>query len=210
MTRDQLITQVLQRVGKRTDLQADAELEILTVQAVLEEHQWLPWFLLTEDSSTTTTINEDRVEVPDDFLLEDDDQALWLYDSSNTDNAWKPLDKDELDVLRARYPGTGRPRAYALRGDYFILFPTPDAEYQLRMVYYGRDVALDTNVENKWTKHAPDLVIAELCLILAEEYIKDVESAAGFKEKVKRAWDRVSRKSIARAEAGMQRTMGDD
>lgn len=214
MIRQEAITRILSRLGRDgdTDLEAKIELEIVTVQeSILEGHQWLPWFLLTEIATETTIADEERVEIPTDFLLEDDDQALWRYDADNTDNQWTPLKKDDLDVLRDKYPGTGEPVAYALRNQYFVLKPTPDDAYTLKMSYYARDTELaNDDDENKWLTHAADLVIAETCILMAEEYIKDYDSAERFKIAAKRAWDRLYRLHIARTEAGGMRQMGED
>lgn len=211
MTRDEAVTSIMNRLGNRTDLETDIITEMKIVQeSVLEGHSWLPWFLLSEIATETTVADEERVELPTDFLLEDDDQALWWYDSSDTDNGWKPLAKDDLDILRERYPGTGEPKAYALRGNYFIIKPTPDDSYTLKMSYYARDAALDTDIENEWLKHAADLLIAETCVVMAEEYIKDSESAERFKVAARRAWDRLYRKHVSRQETGAMRTMGDE
>lgn len=212
MTRDEAIVRILSRLGRDGDtaLQAKVELEIVTVQEqILEGHAWLPWFLLTENATETTISGEERVELPEDFLMEADDQALWWYNVNDTDNVWTPLNKEDLDFLRGRSPGVGFPKSYALRNQYFVIKPTPDDSYTLKMSYYARDEVLSSNVTNKWLTHAGDLVIAETCVVMAEEYIKDYEATDRFKTAAKRAWDRIYRKSVAREEAGTMRSMGD-
>jgi hypothetical protein len=208
--RDAMVTTILGRLGARTDLQSLVETEVLYVQeTVLEGHPWLPWFLTTETASTPTVAGEESVAVPTGFLQEMEGQSVWLIDPSD-DVTPLELKKDEYDILLQRYPGTGQPQAYALRGDFFMLRPTPDDIYTLRMRYFGRAPLLSSNIENVWSKHAADVFIAETCLLVAEEHIKDYESAERFRTMVQRGWDRLNRMNVARAEAGAMREMGDD
>ena len=75
------------------------------------------------------------------------------------EDVWTPLPKDSLEILRDTYPGEGTPKAYALDNRYYRIFPTPDASYKLKHIYYKQDTSLSTNIENQWLKYAPFLMI---------------------------------------------------
>src|SRR5262249_7891893 len=127
---------------------------------------FLPWFLETEVSSILTTINEERVPLPTDFLGEVEQDALWYYNptaatSSPPVNPWIQLRKDDLDFLRGDQVGSGPPQMYAFQGKYFRIFPLPDMTYTLKMIYYAQDAVISLTTENKWLKNIPWLLIGD-------------------------------------------------
>lgn len=167
MLRNEAVARVQRGLGFRTDLVDVIIEELGDAQRLLEGGiltpsggTFLPWFLQTEVSSTTEIVDEVRVPLPEDFLRECEEDALWLQQSDGT---WKALWKDDLDWLRREYPGTGAPVGYALDGGYFRLFPKPDAMYVISMMYYAADVPITSGADmtNKWLTNAPFLLIAE-------------------------------------------------
>lgn len=121
-----------------------------------------PWFLVVGPQALVTVEDEITVSLPDDFLAETEDDALWLYTATaEVDEQWQPLAKDSLDFLRADHPGVGSPKAYSVLGLSLYLFPVPDDIYMLRMSYYAADAAFALTEENKWMKYAPDVLIGE-------------------------------------------------
>lgn len=213
LTRNQLIASAAQKLGKRTDLVTDMETEILVVQSqILEGHHWLPWFLETEDATLVSVAGTESIALPTDFLLEDvENRGLEINLPSDSDEPWQEVKKDDLSIIRQKYPGDGgQPLMYALRGSNIMLRPIPDAVYTFRLNYFARDDELTTDVANLWTTEAADLLIAELCYLMAKDYIKDPESAAGFQTDVQRAWGRLYRKHTARREGGGMRMVGDE
>jgi len=216
MTREEIVDVIIERLGKRTDLEDQIIVELKEVQRTkCEGHHWLPWFCITENQTVSTTADEERVPVPTDFLMEDDNQALWIVNENGKD---LELKKDDLDVIKARTADTetddsdtGQPEYYDLVGDYFILRPIPDDVYTLRLRCMSRLATLSSDSsENGWTTHATDVLIYETCAVMAREYLKDTESAEGFEARAKQAWDRLYRKHIAREEAGRMRQQGED
>lgn len=161
MNRDTARARIQFGLGRRTDLADEINDSLQDVQVRLEQEDALPWFLRTEISSTTTTAAEERVGVPSDFLAEWEDDALWYFNdtASEPEDVWTKLQKSETDLLRAKYPGSGTPKAYSLDGTYFRIFPTPDAVYTLKQIYFAADQVLSTNIENKWLKYVPELLI---------------------------------------------------
>lgn len=161
MTRDEAVARVHLLLGNRSDQATNIQNALQDVQARLEREDTLPWFLRTEISSTTTTVSEERVAVPTDFLAEWEDDALWYFNSAATDpeDVWVKLQKAENDLLRAKYPGSGAPKAYSLDGMNYRIFPTPDDVYTLKQIYYAADTVLTTNITNGWLTNLSELLI---------------------------------------------------
>lgn len=192
------------------------ELEMALIQeTVLEQNGRItPWFLATEMAEVLTEAGEQRLETPSDFIKEnDDDGGLYLYDSTQEDTPWVKLTKGDHDDLLHEFQDTqDKPQKYCLDGDYFRLFPTPDAEYTIKMRYYAKDESVaggDADFENKWLQHASDLVIAETAKACAAHILQDFELAASFDTDIQRAWDRLSVMDTARREAARERNFGD-
>ena len=168
MTRDEAIALIQQQLGFRTDLESTIILNLKAAQLLLEKEPTKPWFLLSEDSYVRTTAAEQRLQLPSDFLQEAEEAVLRYVpdedDDADVDTSNEvELVKEDYDVLRVNYKSNveGPPEAYALVGEYFRLFPTPDDDYLIRMIYYKQDTVLDTNVENAWLKHAPYVLMGK-------------------------------------------------
>lgn len=201
MTGAQLLDMVMQRLGNRTDatLRAALAVEMAAAQEfVLEQMDFVPWFLLSENTSTTTTATEPRLALPSDFIMEDEDGAL-IYETA--DGVKTLLPKDEFDYAIEYFADTavGPPQAYALVGDYFYLFPTPDAAYTINLRYFAHDTApTDTGTTNKWLSQAAMLLLAETGRVGASLYIQNQELAISFTEEYKRQKDLLWKKHEAR------------
>lgn len=168
MLRDDATALIQMMMGFRTDLAPTIVSTMQFVQTLLERGQPKPWFLLSEDSLVQTTIGDERVEVPQNFL-EEHNSLPFRYRPANFPTADEiELRKDEYDLLKRNFapstilPGTTQiPQAYAKVGNYFRIFPTPDANYMLRLIYYAQDVVLTSNVTNGWLTWVPDLLIGK-------------------------------------------------
>lgn len=219
MTRDEFITLLKQRCRREADTTLDARIisEMQYVQKyILEGGVTLPWFLLSDNVSLATVIDEERVAVPvnvdavtgKDFLREHEESALWYYDTVGA--KWVELLKDDYDVLLAKYPsGTGTPVYYALDGDYFRLKPTPDAVLTLRIRCYLRASLLTTNIENSWLKWAGDLMMAEVGVRIAADHLRDTALAQSFASQITTARTRLFIIDEARKHANRDYEMGD-
>lgn len=193
-----------------TDTDLDGEIdsvirELITQELELEPE--LPWFLLSEEAEANTAIGDDRLAVPTDFLREYEYGALWLKESDGTLTA---LPKYEMDVLVRELRGSGKPRAYALTGKYFRLFPTPDQQYTVRMVYYKRSAALNADTDtNEWLTEVPWLVVAGAARVVAEQYLRDGPLADRLQAEYQRARMRLMVADEARRNANLRMEMGD-
>lgn len=220
MLRDDFVTLLKQRCNRENDTTLDAKIlaEMPFIQETsLEGGVILPWFLLSENLSASTTINEERVQVPTDvdgvtgksFLREYEDGALWYLEA--TSGKWVELIKDTYDAMVQAYPdGTGTPKYYALDGEYFRLKPVPDAVLSLRIKCYLRAAKLTTNIENVWLKYASDLFMGEVGANIAGRYLRDPELKAEFAAEADRARARIFVFNEARINANWDYSRGGD
>lgn len=214
MLRDAAVALAKQRLRRPGDtaLSDRIILEMQVVQRELEQNldQDMPWFLLSEDLSTQTISGEERVEIPGDMLREYEDGALFVLVPIS--GKYLPLKKDDFDVIDNRYKevGSNRPRAYAQVGKYFILRPTPDIEYTIKMRCYLADALLTSNIENKWLKYTLEWFLAEVCTRVAAMHLEDLELAQVFASSIPGLKTRVYRSGLARKMANMDMTIGDD
>lgn len=171
MTRAEAIALIQQTMGFRTDLAVRSGAMIDQAQRYLERnwpHRPLPWFMLTERSLTSTKAEEERVEVPDDFVEEFEEDGLWLQLETGGERLLGKYDADDLrKSTQERYAyGTltqdtdDSPLNYALTGKYFRLFPKPLDVKQVKLIYYATlPLTVDDEDENDWLKHAPYALI---------------------------------------------------
>lgn len=165
MTRDEAVSLMAIQLGFRTDQATNLVTVLKAAQVTLERAPTKPWFLLSERAYINTVANEPRVKLPTTFLLEHEENGL-TYIPTGEDPV--PLVKETLDQLKVIYKANeGAPEAYALDGNYFRLFPIPDAAYVIEMYFYQMDAVLDTNIENQWLKYAPLYLMGEAGMLLS-------------------------------------------
>lgn len=221
MTRDQIITLVLSRLGNKEKdprLQQICVLELQNVQRDrLEGADFRPWFLLSDLEYTDTTVGDQRVQLPQYFLEEYEEGSL-LYRPDES-QPWAPLAKGELDVTQAWRRLTGIPagvsRAYSLVGLYFMLETPPLTPYQLAMRYYKQEPTIPEAfglpgviVTNKWMTFAQEWCICELGALVSAYHLRDMDAAKTFRADADIAKQRLYVQHVARAEANMERIMG--
>lgn len=207
MTRDEAVSIIKGRLARWNDtvLGTHIIVELKQAQQRAEMDATLPWFLLTESSYAATVADEERTELPADFLREAEEDALWVED---TDATWTQLKKDDYAAIRTRWTETGLPRRYAIVGEYLRLRPVPDTVYNLHMIYYGKDTVLSTNIENKWLANVPELLIADAGAIIASRYVRNEPAAAEFRADYQRARTQMMTMNQARLDAN--RVYGSD
>ncbi len=208
MIKSKVVELIKMRLGNRTDTGIDARIdaEMDAAQYELERFGvFTPWFLLSETASYTTAPGEARVPIPADMLQEYEEGALF-YNGL-------PLVKHDQDYLSERFYNAepGAPSAYALVGEYFVLYPVPDDAYAISQKYYQMDTvpsALGDSDENSWLKHAADWLLAKTGMAIAR-FIKDAEALARFTEDEDTASKRVYLQHTDRAERNSARVKGD-
>jgi hypothetical protein len=213
MTRDEVVAVLRRRLGNRSTSINDAVIEELKLaQTRLEQVPVanatvlaeLPWFLITEEASSATVADEERVEIPSDFIMELEAGAMWLQENST----WNEIFKGDLDSLRATdLANITDQRYYALVGGYFRFFPTPDDVYPVKMLYYKYDDVLSTNIENQWLKYVPELMIAEAGIKLAQ-FIQNDKKVVEFTNDRMVEVARLNKANAARKHANRSYQMG--
>lgn len=216
MLRDSAVSLIAARCGNRTDLDVRIVAELQYAQEVLEQREFLPWFLLTESSSPAFT-----VEVPSTaltgytgFIREAENDEMGEAFVIDPDTAvWTKLKKAPLSELlyanNSVDAETGLPTRYALTKTDLYISPKPDKAYTVRFRYYATDTVLSSNIENQWLKYAPDLLIGMAGAAVAL-YTGNVDAAGYFQAQEAKAFDRMVKQTTARREAGLTHNMGED
>ena len=219
MTRDEAIKLILKRCGDRENdafLQETAVLELKLAQEMeLEQADFKPWFLLSEFMHAQTGANEARMPLPLTFLEEHEEGLLWVRPSGAS--RYEPLHGDTLDRLEEYYLThlPAQPKAYAVAKNYFILFPTPDKQYPLKMRCFLKEPTFTEPYgqgtgTNAWLTHAADWLIGVTGAKIAGFYLKDEATAQKFSAEGQAAKQRLYVQHTAREEMNRERSAGDD
>lgn len=197
------------------DIQVILELEITLAQGTsLEQNgRFKPWFLTSEQATATMTANEQRLQIPSDFLGEVEEGALYVLNPAS--NKYVGLRREDYDFLSDKYADSapGLPREYSLEGHlYYRLFPTPDLAYTARQRFYERDTAFNlvaADAENRWLKFASDLLLAAGGWQYASKHLQNAELASGFAGDIAAAWARLKGENEMRKHTNRDYEMGD-
>jgi len=190
----------------------DAQEQIETTYPV----EPLPWFLLTERSDTTSPPNDERLFLPSDFMMEWEEDGLWLQLPSGGEKLLKKYDADDLRVMTSRWTDSQiedqRVRynfSYALTGDYFRIFPMPLESFSYKMMYYQKQALMSAGAdENRWLKYAPWVLIG----MAGENYahaLRDGTAMQYFQQKKAGALESITNFTIARQLANRRSAMGE-
>ena len=210
------LTAVLGRSGTSLNTTITAALDL--AQRQMEGGAQLPWFLISEVATATATIGDERLELPNNFLREvEEEGALFVYyDAGDGENEWKPLVKRDNDYLRSLYSDSvadrGRPVYYALVGNYFKLYPIPDIAYPMRMLYYKADTLFSNLTAqeltaNQWSTWAPDVILAMAGTHLANRF-RDAKAKQLMAQDLQPAISRMWVEDEARRQANLLQWLG--
>ncbi len=95
----------------------------------------------------------------------------------------KIVTQEVLSAQRASSAPTGRPRYASVLTGSLMLVPTPDADYQVDMIYYQKLTPLSTGNETNWLiLEAPDVYLYG-ALVAAEPYVENDERMPMWKER---------------------------
>lgn len=211
MIRDDVVALLAQRLNNRTDLNASIILEMQIAQSTRMEMngKFQPWFLVTEYATEITDIGENRIQVPPDFINEIEESKMQILNPDT--QKWIKLSKGDHDDLEEKWGTTSAmPQEYALMGDHFTFWPTPNQNYNIRMRYAGADTPLANNLENNWLKYAVDLMIAEVGSTIAATRMQNPVLAAAFEAEKGPAWARLLTMHEARMHTNREYTMGEE
>lgn len=176
MLASEAVTRIQRKLGYRTYKASEILDELNDAQQTLEQGvmtpfgqgTFIPWFLITEVASALTTIGEERILLPTDFVGEMEGFHLYYYndDAASGESAWVELTKLDESMARSFTPPEGDdealPAGYFYSGGYWRIVPTPTAERSLKIIYAGQDTVLTTtpDITNKWLTYSPWLLMS--------------------------------------------------
>jgi hypothetical protein len=205
MTKDQVVKMIAFRLGNVRGMDTIIETEIESTINRLENESFQPWFLLSENNEFQMTVGEGRVPVPRGFLAEYDDCALYVKTDSGS---YDPLTKLSAEEVRLKYQNQqGAPEGYALTNKYFRVYPAPDKEYLLELLFYRRSGTIEGD-NNPWLEEAADLIVYETAshILMARKDKRYVQMEQLAQEQKVLLMQR----HVAREEANREVVMGGD
>ncbi len=209
--RNDIRDRVADGLGFRTDLLDKIVKMMAYVQeTILEQGQILPWFLQKVDHDLTLADGANIIDLPDDFLVLDEDYGIWHYDSSDSENPYKArLQPRTLAYLNDKWGGeTGSPKDYYIGKDVLYIGPPADAEKTIRLGYYAKETNFRTgDLDNAWSKYAADVVEYETLLRLARQ-LRDDALVASAKEQLNQAYTRFNAEVAEREIVDQIQAMG--
>ena len=115
------------------------------------------------------TLDSRYVQVPTDWL-----ESVRFSITSGDTYKIEMVSRDDMIEYRQKTMDTaGRPRFYANIGDTIEVFPTPDAEYDMQLLYYKKIPALSGSNSANWLlEDAPDIYLYG-ALIHSAPYLQD-------------------------------------
>lgn len=161
---------------KRTDLDAIIPDFITLAEARIARDLRLRKQIVT--TTLTTVGGTQGVTLPADFL---EAENVSLKTTPQTQLVYV-----NIEHLDSQYPTgtrTGSPAVYTLEGDSMLLGPTPDAAYQIDLLYYGKFAALSASTDTNWllTNHPSIYLFAALAE--AQPYTMDDGRIAMWEQK---------------------------
>lgn len=217
LNRTEIISVVLNRLGNRgndTVLTAAAKTELNLVVSELEAEPFLPWFLLSAESTIGTIVDgSSDVTLPSDFIREYEDEDVWYYNAANSPTK-KKLEKCDIDDLTEwnRTADADEPNQYSLVGSSFILGPVPNATAatgSIKTRYFARATSLsDAVLTNVWTLNADWVLINRLGEVMARQYVRDLPLAEEFAKKAGQSFLKLQAAHVAREQANRRAQMG--
>jgi hypothetical protein len=156
---------------ERTDMTARIE---KAIPRAIEFHADRRFWFLDGDGTVNTVAGQDYVAVPTGLRTAHDCEVEILVGQ----NSYEMRKMGWRDYRRhAQYATSrGQPFDYAFRDGRFYLHPVPDAVYQITAYgIYDQPVLTSGTDENAWTDQGQDLIVAEVCLRIARDFLRDDE-----------------------------------
>lgn len=233
MILDLAISEVQQILGFRTDKIPEITRALAFAQEELEKpNRTYPWWLRTQNDTAIVTIkNSPKYSIPADYIedTEELDGNLFIYTIAGQINSRTIfLKKQSFELAQVRYYGNwpyiysnppgaildqstgigpGVPRDYYLGDTFVLLYPVPDAVYNVSWRYWAKDALQATGVENKWLKNAPWVLIGMAALKLGMD-LGNSQAVSTAQAVLSQAQDNMFKAIINRNEAGRRRSMG--
>lgn len=207
MTRDEAVTIIGDRLGQRTNLTTQIQNELKLAQIRLERSPELPWFLLVDSSGFTTGTTAGSTNLPTGFLREHEDENMLVQDTATGE--WTEVEKifGADGKIKEISAAASKPQFYTLFETTLRFWPDPDKDYNLYWPYYKADAVLTTNVENKWLKYHPDVLICSAGIQISR-FLRDQGAISMFGSDLSLALATMRQETVARREFGRRAWMG--
>ena len=213
-TRAEITDVIAQRLGNRgAALDTQIVVELQQAQRELEAMPELPWFLASKDTSKSTAANTQTVTLPTGWLMEHEEEGLWVIDASGkywelTKDDYRNARREDFLTNDAEGDATGLPERYTILGLTLYLFPTPDAVYSLELNHYNDDTTLSADsTENQWGLYASDVLIGKAGMAMSR-FARDEGALQLFTADYQQARQRMLWQNVERSEINRDRKMG--
>lgn len=184
MTNKEMLDLIMKRLGNRTTigLRATVLIELNEKIRQLEQSETLPWFLESV-WETQALQNLETIDLPEDYLRDDDDGVPEIRDVSITPPQWTKIGKLSYSQLRVKTANAlyQIPKYFAVYGDKVYFGPFPDTDYDFRLPYFKRTepVVEDTSpISNKWLKNFFNFMTLDTIDAVARTHTRDKELVA--------------------------------
>jgi hypothetical protein len=179
MLRSEVITEIQNGLGFRSDKEDEIILALRQVQVEMEGAHTLPWFLLEEDQTLSITAGNPSVSLPTGFIRIPEEERIYLVDSSTNHVSY--LERYDFDRAKEYFSTRTitESRGYALRKDSIYVFPTPTVDTTLYYSYYKKDDVLTVDIENQWLANVPYLFVGKAGGIVAKQ-LRDADAVGIF------------------------------
>lgn len=212
MTRDEAVARIKVGLGfiAGTVFDADIVTMLQHVQQEAEKEPELPIWLKKQYVGLATAANTRTTNLPSDFIREFDGDQMSVTD---TDGNVTEVVKNDEGYLRLRYPDPDDtsdvtvPRGYAIANGQFRWYPLPSDVFTLNGTYYFKDDLLTTNIENRWLRELPELLMGRAGYNIAVGK-RDKDAMAFFSEMKTVAIAKLHLKTTADENAGSKPIMG--
>ena len=205
MTEDKIIATIALRLGNLRGQEAMIKSLMYEGIETMEREVFTPWFLLSENNHTTTIIGDRRLPVPKTFLKEYEDGCLYTKDAKS--GLWRCLEKKPQDKLRPLMQEEGQPCYYTLTNSYFRLFPQPDDEYEMELLFYKYSYDIEGD-ENPWLINAASVVIYKTMSLMAQA--RKMDEATTYEQQYAQAYMSLQHRHIEREEINNEGVFGGD
>lgn len=178
MDRNTAIARIQRGLGFRTDLVEEIASAMREQQRLLEMGKTFPKFLLQEDQTLALVAGNQSVAFPTRFLQVSEEDGLSYINSSGKRVIVPRRPFAEAQEIYGTYDPQG-PLAYSLRASSFHFWPVPDENYTITYSFYQGGEVLDTNIENSWLLHNPDVLIGAAGISIATD-LRDASAVQTF------------------------------
>lgn len=205
MTLLEMANIVAGRLGRRTEMIPEILDELRLAQVTVEGTPPYPWFLV---KGWYPPFNLQVNTLPEDFI-EFFEDCVFLESKDNVpyDPPFR-LIGGYVDHVQTSVGRTEQPQRFSLLGRSMYLYPIPDATYQARIYYVGKEPILANEASsNAWSVEAPDLLIATAGEHIAET-LRQPEMIQVFGRRRMEARQRVELASVSRRESMRQAAIG--